>query len=112
VAPIRGGTNKGVMKMAVAEISVVPVGAGASISDYVVRAIEVVRASGLKYELSAMGTNVEGEVSAILELAGKIHQSCFDEGAVRVLTAVKIDDRRDKQLTIESKRSAVKAKLR
>lgn len=99
--------------MAVAEISVVPVGtAGASISNYVARAVEIVRASGLKYELSSMGTNVEGDVRAILDLTGKVHEACFSQGAVRVLTTLKIDDRRDKQLSIEGKKAAVAAKLK
>lgn len=98
--------------MAVAEISVVPLGVGASVSSYVVRAVEIVKASGLTYELSSMGTNVEGEVAAILDLAGKVHAACFDQGAVRVLTTVKIDDRRDKKLSIDGKKSAVNAKLR
>jgi uncharacterized protein (TIGR00106 family) len=98
--------------MAVAELSVVPVGtASASISNYVAGAVKIVRASGLKYELSSMGTNVEGDVAAILELAGKVHEACFKAGAVRVLTTVKIDDRKDKPLTIEGKKAAVTAKV-
>jgi uncharacterized protein (TIGR00106 family) len=98
--------------MAVAEISVVPIGTGsASISDYVVRAVKIVKASGLKYELSSMGTNVEGEVASILELTKKVHDACLDEGAVRVLTTLKIDDRRDKRLSIEGKKAAVTGKV-
>jgi uncharacterized protein (TIGR00106 family) len=98
--------------MAVAELSVVPVGtANASISNYVAGAVKIVRASGLKYELSSMGTNVEGDVAAILELARKVHEACFKAGAVRVLTTVKIDDRKDKPLTIDGKKAAVTAKV-
>lgn len=98
--------------MAVAEISVVPVGTGsASISTFVVRAVEIVKASGLKYELSSMGTNVEGEVGAILSVVGKVHEACFSQGAQRVLTTLKIDDRKDKRLTIDGKKSAVTCKI-
>jgi uncharacterized protein (TIGR00106 family) len=98
--------------MAVAEISVVPVGtANASISNYVAGAVKIVRASGLKYELSSMGTNVEGDVAAILDLVRKVHDACFKAGAVRVLTTVKIDDRKDKPLSIEGKKAAVTAKV-
>lgn len=101
------------MTMAVAEISVVPVGtSGPSVSGYVVRAVEIVRASGLKYELSSMGTNVEGDVQAILGLTQRVHEACFAQGAVRVLTTLKIDDRRDKPLSIEGKKAAVTAKLK
>ena len=97
--------------MAVAEVSVVPVGTGnASISDYVARAFKIVRASGLKYELSSMSTNLEGDVPKILDVVREIHESAFEQGAVRVLTSLKIDDRRDKPLTMEGKRAAVMKK--
>ncbi|HVP57640.1 MAG TPA: MTH1187 family thiamine-binding protein [bacterium] len=98
--------------MAVAEISVVPVGTvSASISSYVVNAVKIVKASGLRYELSSMGTNVEGDVGSILALVQKVHDACFKAGAVRVLTTLKIDDRQDKPLSIEGKKAAVTGKL-
>ena len=97
--------------MAVAEISVVPVGTGsASISDYVARAFKIVRESGLKYELSSMATNLEGDIPDIVAVVRKIHESAFEQGAVRVLTSLKIDDRRDKPLTMDGKKSAVMTK--
>lgn len=97
--------------MAVAEISVVPLGTGsAGISDYVARAFKIVKESGLKYELSSMATNVEGEIPDIMDLVIKIHESAFEQGAVRVLTSLKIDDRRDKPLTMGGKKSAVTSK--
>lgn len=98
--------------MAVAEISVVPVGTDtASLSDFVASALKIVKESGLKYELTSMATNLEGDVGSILEVFRKMHESAFEQGAVRVLTALKIDDRRDKPLTIEGKKAAVRAKL-
>jgi uncharacterized protein (TIGR00106 family) len=97
--------------MAVAQMSVCPVGSGTSISKYVARAVKVVAESGLKYELSGMATVVEGDVASILDLLKKVHESCFEEGAVRVLTSFSIDDRRDKDLSIEGKKAAVKKRL-
>jgi uncharacterized protein (TIGR00106 family) len=98
--------------MAVAEISIVPVGTdSASISGYVAAAVKLVEESGLKYEISSMATNLEGDLDSILEVFRKMHESAFEHGAVRVLTALKIDDRRDKDLTIEGKKAAVRAKL-
>jgi uncharacterized protein (TIGR00106 family) len=94
--------------MAVAEISVVPVGTGSpSISDFVANALRIVKESGLKYELSSMATNLEGDLPDIIEVTRKIHESAFERGAVRVLTSLKIDDRRDKPLTMEGKKAAV-----
>lgn len=94
--------------MAVGEVSVVPVGTGsASISNYVAVAFKIVKESGLKYELSSMSTNLEGDIPAIMDVVSKIHESAFEQGAVRVLTSLKIDDRRDKPLTIDGKKAAV-----
>jgi uncharacterized protein (TIGR00106 family) len=99
--------------MAVAEISVVPVGTdSASVSSYVAAAVEIAEASGLKYELSSMATNLEGDLDSIMEVFRKMHASAFEHGAVRVLSALKIDERRDKPLTIDGKKAAVRAKLK
>jgi uncharacterized protein (TIGR00106 family) len=97
--------------MAVAQLTVIPVGTGASISKYVAGAVRIIAESGLKYELSAMTTVVEGDVDSILALMKKVHESAFEGGAARVLTSLSVDERRDKDLTIEGKRAAVKEKL-
>ena len=97
--------------MAVAEVSVVPVGTGsASISDFVAGAFKIVKGSGLKYELSSMSTNLEGDIPKIMDVVRKIHENAFEQGAVRVLTSLKIDDRRDKPLTMDGKKAAVVSK--
>ncbi|HID09888.1 MAG TPA: MTH1187 family thiamine-binding protein [Candidatus Latescibacteria bacterium] len=93
--------------MAVADISVVPLGTGSSsVSRYVARALEVVEASGLKYQVTPMATMVEGTVEEILKLAGDMHRAVLKE-ASRVVTSLRIDDRRDKPLTMEGKVRAV-----
>lgn len=93
--------------MAVAEISIVPLGTGSpSVSRYVAKALEVVRASGLKYELTPMATVVEGSVEEILKLVGDMHRAVLED-AVRVVTSLRMDDRRDKPLTMEGKVLAV-----
>ena len=85
--------------MAIAEISIIPLGTGTpSVSKYVVRACRVLQEeTNIKYELTSMGTIIEGELAEILRIVRKMHESVFDEGALRVVTTVKIDDRRDKK---------------
>jgi uncharacterized protein (TIGR00106 family) len=99
--------------MAMIEISVVPLGTGSpSVSEYVARAVGILRNEpGIHYELTPMGTVIEGELGQLLALAQRMHGSAFTAGAVRVVTTIKIDDRRDKPLTIEGKLKAVKDKL-
>ena len=84
--------------MAIAEISIVPLGTKtASVSKYVARAVKVLQQEkDIKYELSAMGTIIEGDLERILSVARKMHEETFGEGVIRVLTTIKIDERRDK----------------
>ncbi len=99
--------------MAIMELSVVPIGtATTSLSQYVAKAVQVLqKEKDIKYELTAMGTIIEGDVEHLLTLVRKMHQSAFDAGAKRVLTTIKIDERRDKPSTISSKVESVKRKL-
>lgn len=98
--------------MAMMEISVVPIGtASPSLSHYVAGVIRVLEEAGLEYELGAMGTVVVGEVDELLAVARKMHEQPFAMGALRVATTIKIDDRRDKPLTIQGKVQAVREKL-
>jgi uncharacterized protein (TIGR00106 family) len=100
-------------KMAMIDISVVPVGtAGPSVSDYVAGAVRILqKEKGIKYELTAMNTIIEGDLDKLMALAQRMHRSAFDAGAKRVVTTIRIDERRDKALTIEGKIKAVKDKL-
>ncbi|WP_305045865.1 MTH1187 family thiamine-binding protein [Geoalkalibacter sp.] len=83
--------------MAVVEISVTPLGTGTpSVSAYVADCLKIVRESGLAYQLTPMGTILEGEIDAIFNLVRRMHESPFAAGAVRVSTLIKIDDRRDR----------------
>lgn len=95
--------------MAVVEVSIVPAGpAGASISRYVAHCLDILEESGLTYELCPMGTVIEGDLDRILETIRAMHEGTFGGEVVRVLTSIKIDDRRDKELSMEGKLAAVR----
>jgi uncharacterized protein (TIGR00106 family) len=101
--------------MAVIEISIVPLGTGnTSLSAYVAACEEELRKHGrdLKYELTAMGTIIEGDLDQVLALVRKLHEVPFERGALRVSTSIKIDDRRDKPGTIEQKVKSVEDKIK
>jgi len=97
--------------MAVMEISVVPLGKGSSVSSYVADCIRVLKKEKMPFELTAMGTNIEGSLKNLIAVALKMHQVPFNKGAQRVVTTIKIDDRRDKKITIAGKKKAVHQKL-
>lgn len=99
--------------MAIAEVSIVPLGTKTpSVSQYVAHAIKVLeREKDMKYEITAMGTIMEGDLDRILAVVKKMHEVVFGEGAARVLTTIKIDDRRDKPQTMSGKLDSVRKKL-
>jgi uncharacterized protein (TIGR00106 family) len=98
--------------MAVAEVTVVPLGTGTpSLSAYVAEVLKIVEDSGLTYQLTPMGTVIQGDPREIMEVVLKMHNSLFSKDIHRVVTTLKIDERRDKSLTMESKVKAVKSKL-
>ena len=99
--------------MAIVEVSIVPVGTQTpSVSQYVARAVQILQdEKDIKYELTAMGTIIEGDLERLLVLAGRMHQSAFDAGVMRVVSTIKIDERRDKPSTMNSKLGAVKRHL-
>jgi uncharacterized protein (TIGR00106 family) len=98
--------------MAVVLVTVVPLGtATPSVSQYVAGVERVLRESGLKHELTGMGTIIEGDLDAILSVIRKMHEQPFSQGVLRVSTSIRIDDRRDKKGSIEGKIRSVKEKL-
>ena len=98
--------------MAVVFVTIAPLGtASSSLSPYVAGVERILRKSGLKHELTAMGSIIEGNLDEILPVLRKMHEAPFGQGAVRVSTLIKIDDRRDKPGSIEGKIRSVKEKL-
>ena len=97
--------------MAIAEVSIVPLGTGStSVSRYVAKCMKVLDASGLVYELHGMGTIIEGDMEDLFSAIRKMHEVPFEEGALRVVTSVKVDDRRDKKATAKEKVQSVMKK--
>ena len=98
--------------MAILEISVVPIGTkNTSLSSYVAECVQILKKEKVRYELTSMGTNIEGDLRNLLRIAFKMHQVPFKKGALRVVTTLKIDDRRDKKGTLSAKKKAVQRKL-
>ncbi len=93
----------------IAEIHITPIGTeSASVSRYIAPCVKLLKQNpDLKYQISAMGTVVEGPMGRVLEVARQMHEIPFTMGAKRVLTNIIFDDRRDKAITIESKVKAV-----
>ncbi len=99
--------------MAVVEVSVVPLGTGSpSVSKHVARVIRVLQSEPeIKHTPTAMGTIIEGDLDRVLAVIRKMHEAAFDEEVLRVVTTIKIDDRRDKSLSMEGKLNSLEREL-
>ena len=56
-------------------------------------AIEVVKAAGVPYQVSAMETTMRGPLDHLLDIVKRAQQRCLDVGAVEVITNIKIHNR-------------------
>lgn len=99
--------------MAIVAVSVVPIGTGTtSVSSYVAEAEKTLRKDGrVSYRLGPMFTTLQGDLGDCLDVVRKMHESLFEAGALRVSTSVKIDDRRDRDASMEGKVRSVEEKL-
>ena len=66
----------------------------------------------VRYLMHAMGTSLEGPTPDILAVVGELHAIPFDLGIPRVYSVLKLDERRDKEQTLEDKVASVEARLR
>lgn len=96
--------------MVLLEFSITPLGQGESVSLYVARCVDIVQASGLDYELHAMGTIVEGELAQVLDLMQRCIEAVATDCA-RVTCAAKLDMRQGPAGRLRSKVTSVEEKL-
>lgn len=99
--------------MAIAEVAIIPLGTGStSVSQYVADCHKVLEdEKRIKLVLTPMGSVLEGDLDIIFEAIRRMHEVPFEKGAMRVSTTIRIDDRRDKNASIEQKLASVKEKL-
>lgn len=93
-----------------AEFSVVPLGKGESVSQYVAECMKIVVSSGIGYRINPMATVLEGDYDKVMGVIRACHMRVM-EMSDRVITSVKIDDRRGGKDMLTSKIASVEKKL-
>ena len=95
-----------------AEFSITPIDKeGKSLSEYIAKTINIIKKSGLQYELHAMGTIVEGDAEEVFDLIKKCHLN-MTRFSDRVSTSIKIDDRKGATGRLKGKVASVENKLK
>jgi uncharacterized protein (TIGR00106 family) len=95
----------------IADLCVVPLGVGVSVSKHVTACERVLTEAGLKTHLHAYGTNIEGDWDTVFAAIKKCHQVVHEMGAPRITTTIKVGTRTDRPQTINDKISSVEQKL-
>ena len=94
--------------MIIAEVSITPLGVGTSVSRYVKEAVRVLHQSGLKAETGGMSTTLEApDLDTLFTVIKAAEEAEIKAGAQRISIFLKIDDRRDKDATIDTKLRAI-----
>ena len=94
-----------------AEFSVTPVGVGVHVGQQVAKAVKVVKDSGLDYQLTALGTLLEGKREDVMKVILKAHETLLATNE-RVYTRIVLDEfRQETPGRIRSKVTKIEKEL-
>ncbi len=96
---------------AIADLAIIPIGVGVSLSEYVAACERILADAGLEPQLHANGTNVEGEWRVIAAAIERCHQKLHQMGAPRVSTNLRLGTRVDRDQKMSDKIESVQTKL-
>ena len=94
-----------------AMLSIVPIGAGVSLSGYIAACQQVLRESGLQTELHAHGTNIEGEWDEVMAAIRRCIETVHSMGAARISTLIKLGTRTDREQSMDEMVRSVRKKV-
>lgn len=95
----------------IADLCVVPIGVGVSVSKYVAACEKILEEAGLETKLHAYGTNIEGDWDAVFAAVKRCHEVIHEMGAPRITTTLKLGTRTDRNQTMAEKVESVERKL-
>ena len=95
----------------IADLCVVPIGVGVSVSKYIAKCEKILSEAGLKTILHSYGTNIEGEWDEVFSAVKKCHEEIHKMGAPRISTTLRVGTRTDRDQTMDDKIKSVQRKL-
>ncbi len=96
-----------------AEISVIPITGSTSMSREVALAFDAIKKTkGVKATLTALGTQIEAkDISSVLVAIKAAHTAVKKAGVARIISSIRLDERFDKDQSLEAKVRSVRKKL-
>ena len=96
----------------IVEFCIIPLGVGVSLSEYIAACEQVLQEAGLKVELHANGTNIEGDWDVVMEAVKQCHRRVHEMGAPRIPTNLRVGTRTDRGQTLSDKIQSVQEKMK
>ena len=95
----------------IADLCVVPIGVGVSVSKYVAACQKILDEAGLEYRMHGYGTNIEGEWEDVFAAIRRCHEVVHEMGAPRISSTLRFGTRTDREQTLQDKINSVDEKL-
>lgn len=95
----------------IADFCIIPLGVELSLSPYIAECQRILTDAGLKHELHAYGTNIEGEWDVVMDAIKRCHYRVHELGAPRITTTLKLGTRTDREDSLERKVQSVEQQL-
>ena len=90
--------------MIISQLSIAPVGIDINLGKYVKIAIDILEKNNIKYEINDMATVIETkDLDTLFKVVKESHNAILNAGVKRVITELKIDDRKDKDTVLGTK---------
>jgi uncharacterized protein (TIGR00106 family) len=110
-SPMAGQWSWKVNMRVIADLCLIPIGVGVSVSREIAACERVLAEAGLKTKLHAYGTNIEGEWDAVFAAIKRCHEVVHALGATRISSSLRFGTRTDRPQTMDDKVRSIEEKL-
>lgn len=98
------------MKVSV-DLCLIPLGGDSSLSPYIAECQRILDEVGVKHQLHAWGTNIEGEWETVMDAVKRCHMRVHEMGVPRITTTLKLGTRTDREQSLQDKVTSVERLL-
>jgi uncharacterized protein (TIGR00106 family) len=95
----------------IVDFCLVPIGVGVSVSKYIAECEKIISEAGLKSQMHANGTNIEGEWEDVFAAIKRCHERAHEMGVPRISSTIRLGTRTDRDQTMVDKIRSVQEKL-
>ena len=96
----------------IVDFCLIPIGVGVSVSKYIAECEKILSEAGLKTQLHAYGTNIEGEWEDVFAAIKRCHERVHEMGAPRISSTLRLGTRTDREQSMDDKIKSVQEKLK